>query len=328
MKSTEPTADSTVGTKVIAHIRRAVHGLVDGTVIKKLGHAVAYYARGLWNRGGDDHIFLLSGGLSFSLIVCVIPFVLIIFSGLGILLGRPSIANEINSYIDKIIPYPELASSIRDIVFKRVEEFRLYKSLAGLVGMVGLFFASSGLFSSMRTILNAIFRIKPSESVLVSKLRDFGMVLSVLVYFLVSTAIIPSLEVIGNVAGELPFLPESVSSLLRSFAVDAATTFAILLGFSVIYYFVPSTKMSKKVAAVSAAATTVLWEIAKQVFGVYIGNAVTLERVYGAYIVIIGVVFWFYYSSLVFIIGAEIGQLYRERSITTRTAPPEDHGGG
>jgi len=39
-----------------------------------------------------------------------------------------------------------------------------------------------------------------------------------------------------------------------------------------------------------------------------------MTRVYGAYTLLIAVVFWIYYSAVVFIVGAEIGQLYRERA--------------
>ena len=64
---------------------------------------------------------------------------------------------------------------------------------------------------------------------------------------------------------------------------------------------------------VSALWATLLWELAKQLFGLYVSYSANLSRVYGAYVFIVAVILWLYYSSVVVIVGAEIGQLYIDR---------------
>jgi uncharacterized BrkB/YihY/UPF0761 family membrane protein len=49
------------------------------------------------------------------------------------------------------------------------------------------------------------------------------------------------------------------------------------------------------------------------VFGFYITHFASIERIYGAYVLVVLLAVWIYYSSIIFILGAEIGQLYRER---------------
>ncbi|MFQ5608326.1 MAG: YhjD/YihY/BrkB family envelope integrity protein, partial [Candidatus Zixiibacteriota bacterium] len=83
--------------------------------------------------------------------------------------------------------------------------------------------------------------------------------------------------------------------------------------FYVLYRYIPSHITDRHTAMISALASTILWEVARQVFGFYISEFATLRRVYGAYIFFVVVALWIYYSSLVFIIGAEIGQLSRQR---------------
>ena len=56
-----------------------------------------------------------------------------------------------------------------------------------------------------------------------------------------------------------------------------------------------------------------LWEAAKQLFGYYIRHFPTLGIIYGAYMLVVVVAFWLYYSAVVFIIGAEIGKLFDQR---------------
>ena len=86
------------------------------------------------------------------------------------------------------------------------------------------------------------------------------------------------------------------------------------------YVFVPERRTPLRVAVLSAVATAVLWSAAQYLFGVYIQHAVNLRRIYGAYLMAIAVVFWVYYSSLVFILGAEFGQLSRRRKALARVA--------
>jgi membrane protein len=254
----------------------------------------------------------LAGGLSFSLFVCVVPMVLIIFSLLGIYLEKPSIASEIRIFIESLIPYDQFAEQVEEIVFNRVDEFRSYKGLAGLLGLVGMLFASSGLFSSMRTILNMIYKAEPHVFVLISKLRDFGMVFMVMLYFLFSTTILPGLNIIEDMADRIGFLQIPQLGFLLDLLLILFSLGVIFGAFFIIYFFVPQARLSKKTIAVSAISAAVLWEIAKEIFGFYITNMVTLKKIYGAYLFLIAVGFWIYYTSIVFILGALIGQLYRE----------------
>ncbi|RKX28805.1 MAG: hypothetical protein DRP47_03390 [Candidatus Zixiibacteriota bacterium] len=272
-----------------------------------------HYFGGLYNRVDDHHIFLLSGGLSFSLFVCVVPFVLVMFAVLGAILERSALENEITTIIGRIIPYETYSETIRQIIFDRVEEFRVYRKVAGIVGAAGLLFAASGLFSSMRTILNQVFASRVQKHMLVGKLRDFGMILLVMVYVVFSITVLPVLEILKDSASNvelLKFLELSALERLSFSVVSFALVFSV---FFVLYYLVPYEKLQKRVVALSALWAAVLWEIAKQAFGYYITHMATIKAIYGTYVFLVIVAFWFYYSSVVFIVGAEIGQLFRER---------------
>lgn len=280
--------------------------------LRTIKEFLAHFLGGIYKRADRQHIFLLAGGLSFSLFVCVVPMVLIIFSLLGVYLEKPSIAAEIKNFIDGLIPYEQFADQVEEIVFSRVEEFRSYKGIAGVLGLAGMLFASSGLFSSMRTILNMIYKAEPNVFILISKLRDFGMVILVMLYFLFSTTILPGLNIVENMADKIGFLQIPQFGFILDLLLILFSLAIIFGAFFFIYFFVPQTKLSKRTIAVSALSAAILWEIAKQIFGFYITNMVTLKKIYGAYLFLIAVGFWIYYTSIVFILGAVIGQLYRE----------------
>lgn len=274
---------------------------------------LAHYLGGLCRRVDEHHIFLLASGLAFAVFTCVIPLVLVLSAALGVVLERPSIAGEIESFIERAIPYEEYAAYVKELVFARVLEFKDYRNLAGAIGIVGLLLASSSLFSSMRTILNSVYQVKAGESILVGKLRDFGLVLMVLVYFLLSTAILPAWEVIDEFADKFELLEGLRFGFIEDLLLGGLSFALIFVTFLIIYTAVPYEKPPRKVVIVSAVSAAILWELAKHLFGFYTTHSITLKRIYGAYTLLIVVAFWIYYTSVVFIVGAEIGQLYRER---------------
>ncbi|MCP4570305.1 MAG: YihY/virulence factor BrkB family protein [FCB group bacterium] len=290
------------------------------TSLTRFGRMLWYYLSGLYNRVNEHHVFLLAGGLAFSVIVCIIPMVLIVFAGLGAVLERPSITEEIKLFIERAIPYADYASYVEELVFSRVEEFTFYKNLAGLIGIVGLLFASSGLFSSMRTALNTVFRIQSDESVFIGKLRDLGLILMVLVYFLLSTTILPGLGLIQEFAYKSEIIRSTGLDFLGDLALQAASLAVIFGVFFLIYFSIPHRRLPIKVILTSGLSAAILWHVAQELFGFYIANFITFKRVYGAYFLMIVVAFWIYYSSLVLILGAEIGQLFRERGGQGREA--------
>lgn len=285
--------------------------------VKWFQSMLKYYSKGLYHKIDDYNAFLISGGLAFSLFTCILPMILIIFSFIGVLLAIPGVTDQITNLIDTLIPYHKTANYIKDIIFQRINEFKVFKTISGTIGILGLFFAASGLFSSMRTILNAVYEVKETRNVLIGKLRDLGMVLLVIAFFLLLMSILPLLGILVNFADKfqlfnLIHLSEIISYLI-SIAVSFISFILIFVMFGLIYYLIPYTKLPFKVIAFSAFWASLLWSIAKELFGYYITNAATLSRVYGAYVFLVILAFWIYYSSFIFIVGAEIGQLYRER---------------
>ncbi len=283
--------------------------------IRSVGAFFAYYLGGIYDRVDRHHMFMQAGGLSFSAFVCIIPMTLIVFSFVGGFFERPSVANEINTFIDRLIPYEEYATYIKGLVFERVDEFRIYKSLAGWIGLIGLFFAASALFSTMRTALNTVYRIRNRQTVLIGKLRDFGLVLLVMIYFLLSTTVLPGIQIIMKFAQKLGFWNVLGADRMEDLTIGVASFVLIFTAFFIMYLLVPQKKLPRKAILVSALSSAVLWELARYLFGFYVMNVATgnIKRVYGAYALVIVVAFWIYFTSIVFIIGAEIGQLYRER---------------
>ncbi len=267
---------------------------------------------GLFHRIGEHHILLLAGGLAFSFFVCIIPLVLIIFSIIGNIFAFTALDDRISIFADKIIPSKEYADFAKKIVFNRIEEFKIYRNIVGLFGIFGLLFGASSVFSTMKTILNTVFDFKERKNPFLRKLKDFGMVLFILVFFLISTTLLPGLEIIKNFWDKFGFLKFLKISSIIKFLFSLGSVFLVYSLLFLLYYFIPSERIPKRIAGISSLCATALWVIAIQLFDFYISNFHILGKIYGTYILMIVLAFWIYYSSAIFIIGAEVGDLYQK----------------
>ena len=92
--------------------------------------------------------------------------------------------------------------------------------------------------------------------------------------------------------------------------LDIVVSFAfVTLLFAMIYKFVPDVKIQWKDVWIGAALTSILFTIGKFLIGLYLGSS-GVASAYGAAGSLITVLLWVFYSSLIFLLGAEFTQGY------------------
>ncbi|MEW5796703.1 MAG: YihY/virulence factor BrkB family protein [Candidatus Zixiibacteriota bacterium] len=281
--------------------------------LKLFGRWLWYYVHGLCIRLDEHHAFLMSGGLAFSLFVCTVPLLLAVSAVLSGFFDSPSVVREIHYLVERLVPYPEYAAAVKQFIGERLERMADVKQVVGVVGLVGLLFAASGLFSSLRTILKAVFRNVRGSSVVVGKLWDLALIVIILSFFVLLIVALPALEAATELSERVEWLgklPESAASGIGMWLVSLVT---LTVAFSAIYWLVPVRKPAVRTVLVAALCASLLWLLAKELFGYYITHLATMKQFYGVYTFLVVAAFWIYYSALVLIVGAEIGQLSSER---------------
>lgn len=274
---------------------------------------VKHYFGGLYDRTDRHHLFLLSGGLAFSLFVCIIPMTLIIFWLLGKFLNSVEVEMQIVTLIDTLIPYDTYANFVKDVIFQRVQEVVEYRNIAGWVGIIGLFFAASGFASSLRTVMNKAYGRDIDINIFLGKLRDFLVIIVIVLVFLVLILILPMLDFFVSFAQTTPYLQIFNQPIFERVFTASFSFFMMFLIFAALYKFMPVVKIHKRSVAIGAMWASIFWVAAKILFGIYLSKFTTFSRIYGAYALGIVVAFWIYYSAAVFILGAEIAKLFDER---------------
>ena len=299
-------------------------------IIKKLGEYVSvkkirsffafweHYIVGLWKGIDDHHLFLFGAGIAFSMILSIIPFLVLSFSILIHFTNLSSVSFQINKMIDTAIPYPQAADFVKNFLHSRMTEVLQYRTISAYVGGFALFFTSTWLFSSIRTVLNKIFGVTREKGVWVALLRDFGMVLLLIFFILLSVFAIPIMNFVINLSSKIEKLSFLQFSALNDILIIVISMLLIFFIFYVFYSLIPYEKLGKRVPAVGAFWATILWELARVLFGYYVRNFLSVSKIYGAFVLIIVIIFWLFYSSMIFILGAEIAQLYRMSKINRR----------
>lgn len=266
----------------------------------------------------EDHLWIMSASIAFNIIICIIPFILILLSIAGIYLNEDQTIAFVNSSLDQIVGItPELKTKITNIIISGTNEISRNKTITAIIGTVGILWTASSLISTLREVLNNIYKTKNDLFYVCGKFRDIAMVFLLIFFFILSFSTTFILQIFRAFNSTL--LDDSLISL-GWFSVIISYTTGLLFTFIMFYLIfklVPQGYVNPKVAFISALSSSILSELLKSAFIVYVVSFANYQKIYGTYSAVVAVIFWLYYSSLTFVIGAEIGQLYREKELIT-----------
>jgi len=276
--------------------------------------SIAFYVGGLFRSAREDQVLFLSSGIAFNGLLCVIPVLLLITSLLGIFLSSSRLpAQRVDEILNAVFPLQPYAQQIKVTIKGVLEDIIRFRSKFGISGLAVLVWTAASLFGSIRTVLNKIYRVKPTKFVLRRILENMALVILLGLLFLVANAFTWMIVYADSLLRELPGL-ESVHLSSSPKSIQSIMSYAAaLVMFFVVNRYIPDTRVTPRVALIAAVTSTSLWWIAGKAFGWYLTAFHSYSKVYGTYAFFLVFVVWIYYSSIVFVVGAVIGQLHRER---------------
>jgi len=269
--------------------------LLKGTILKFLG----------------DNGSFLAAGLAFNLLLYCVPFLLLLVSALAFTLGSSERALAVAQHSAK-----QFLPQTSEAFVNTLSVIIAHRNVLGLVAVPLFFLLSSWLFGAIRLTLDIIFEAPRNRSYFKAKATDLGMIL--LVAFLVVLSV-----GIGLLLTILQALGESVSvigDLLKTGWLVATQVVVFLFTaalFYTLYRFSPAETIGRKALGVSALTGAALFSLSKSAFTWYVTLARANTLIYGALAGLIFFYLWLYYTSLVFIIGAEVGWAF-DRARGTR----------
>lgn len=197
--------------------------------------------------------------------------------------------------------------------------------LATVIGLVTLLVTASGVFGEMQASLNVIWKAEPPKGLtglLKARASSLGLVATLGFLLLVSLVVSAGLSALGDYLNS--FIPGvelilQVANFLISFLMVSVL-------FAAIYKILPDRQLAWKDVAVGAAATAFLFTVGKTLIGLYIGSS-SVASSYGAAGALVIVLLWIYYSSQIFLLGAEFTKVWAshhgsQEAFAARNADP------
>ena len=229
----------------------------------------------------------------------------------GLVFGQEASQNQVIGIIEDLVGV-QGARAIQEII-----ESAAQRPDAGFfataVGMILLLLGAGGVVGQLQDSLNTIWRVVPKTSrgimgFLQDRLVSYSMVLSVGFLLVVSLVISAVLTAVSGIVGSFLSIDAATAHVL-----DFVFSFAfIMLLFAIIYKFVPNVQIAWRDVWIGAATTSLLFSVGKFLIGFYLGHS-TVASIYGAAGSLVTLLLWVYYSSLMFLFGAELTQVYATR---------------
>lgn len=268
---------------------------------------------GFFNDSAISH----AAAMAFYAATSLAPVLLIVLGVAGLATGRDAAEIAISAQLTALLG-PQGA----DLLKATVENASAHRgTLASVAAIITLFVGASGVFGEMQFTLNLIWKVQPRKASLFSLARtrvvSLGLVASLGFLLLVSLAASAAISAVGDaMTSRLPF---------GEFVLSAANTLVSLilvtLLFGAIFKILPDRALSWRDVRFGAAVTAILFTVGKSLIGWYLGTS-AIASSYGAAGSLIVLLLWVFYSSAIFLFGAEITRAVAVRLGSRRDLMP------
>lgn len=240
-----------------------------------------------------DRITVSAGHLAYVSLLSLVPFIVVIFSMLSAFPAFSDLSKELESFI-----FTNFLPQAGDQLQVYLAEFVGNASKMGTISILSLVVVALLLISNIDKTLNLIWQTHSNRPAIYT-LAIYWMVLTlgpILMGF--SLAISSYLMGLATFADE--YTPGATTVLLK-----LGTFAASVLAFFIVYMVVPTKRVKAKHALAGALLASVLFEISRKGFSIYISSFDQYQVIYGALAAVPILFVWVYLSWIVVLVGAE-----------------------
>lgn len=246
-----------------------------------------------------DNGVMLAGSMSYFSVMALAPLCLFLITVFGYFLGQyPDFYKFFLAKLTGLFP-----TVTQDIITADLTKIISYKGL-GKFSLLLYGVLSYQVFASMETALNAIFKVKKRRNFIVSIIVSLVVVtlmISLITTSFAAASLIPLLKTLGSDFSGIKI--GKITKFLLQFVLPFVL---VLCSIMLLYIVVPKTSVSLSAALKGALFSAVMLEIAKHAFTCYVINLPHFGKIYGSLTAFVMFLLWIFYSSSIFLIGAEI----------------------
>ena len=250
-----------------------------------------------------------SAAMAFFAVTALSPVLLIVVAIAGLAFGHDASQVALSAQLSGLMG-PQSAELIETAL--RSARDTSSGVLAAVVGVITLLITASGVFGEMQSTLNKIWKVEPAPVSLSALVRaraaSLGLVAALGFLLLVSLAATAAISILSDfITARLPL----GALILQAINVLVSLALVTLL-FAAIYKVLPDRTLLWRDVLIGAFITAILFTIGKTLIGLYLGSS-NVASSYGAAGGLFILLLWVFYSSIIFLFGAELTRAYSIR---------------
>lgn len=255
----------------------------------------------------EDRATRLAAALAYYSIFSLAPLIMIVMAIVSAILGPKAAQGELHAQIESSIG-PAAAAIVESML--AANEKSGATGWMAVVGVALLMVSASGVFAQLKDALNTVWGIRPRpgrgiRGMVRDRLLSMTMVLGIGFLLLISLALSTAVAMLSNYLAAMLPLPPATWQVL-----SGLLTFAVVVGlFAMLFKFLPDARLKWNHVWIGSVITALLFTIGKFGLALYLGRS-SAGSAYGAAGAIVLVLLWIYYSSIIFLFGAEFTQVY------------------
>ncbi len=259
-----------------------------------------------WSEFSKDDCSTLAAALAYYTVFSLPAALLIIVKVAGSVLGQKAVTGQLQARIGASMG-PQVGNEIGTMI-RNAAHNTTGGILAVVLGIAGLWWAASNIANQLQIALNRAWEVKPREEgvagMLGKRFLSFLMIVGIGVLVLAALA---ASAVVAPVSASLG-LPGGLI-----YAGEVAVSFFIFAFlFGAAYKYLPDARIDWKDVRTGAFVTAGLFVVGKFLIGFYLGHTSAASG-YGVAGSLALLLLWTYYSSMIFLIGAEFTQVWARR---------------
>jgi membrane protein len=191
----------------------------------------------------------------------------------------------------------------------QIDAFQTQPVTFGFWGVVGLVWASLGVFNAITSAVNHAWAVEKRRSFLMHRLVGFVMMIAAGLLVMVGLLIASFVRLAETRLGEAMTRTRWIDTLSGAFASYLATV--LLIGcVALVFYFIPNTKVRFRDVWPGAILVGVLWRIALRLFSWYAADLATWNVIHGSIAAVVVFLLWIYVSAVILLYGVEMTASY------------------
>lgn len=293
------------GDERLANLRRIsknIYQWVDGVSGGRL-----QVLRRAVERFGEARASQAAAAMAYYAIFSLFPLLLVLTSAVGYFVADERAQQEAVEFVVTAIPVS------RNLIARNVQTVLDLRGTVGVVGLVGLLWSASGVFTVLAHNINRAWSGAERRGFLKSRLVGLTMVGALVLLLslsLISSTVLnllPRLQV--PLWGGISVYETALWGIVSRF-VPWLFTFLLFLG---LYLWVPNVEVKGRAALSGAVTAAVAWEVVKNGFVWYLGSGlVQYELVYGSLGTVVALMLWIYVGAWIALFGAYLSAAIAE----------------